>query len=132
MAKRGRSKKMLKQHLKILEKKLETSLFHKVTSFLVYQWTATTKRCSRCGFVLEQPMELAARVFRCPACGYTADRDVNAARFIEQLGLTSLSLYSELPTGRRKVTPLEISTATRRLVDLFNQVSFVRASVVGE
>ncbi|MFX0062252.1 MAG: zinc ribbon domain-containing protein [Candidatus Hermodarchaeota archaeon] len=103
-----------------------------MTPCLVDQWTATTKRYSRCGFVLEQSMELSARVFRCPACGYTADRDVNAACCIEQLGLASLSQYSELPTGRRKITHLEISTATRRLVDLFNQVSFVRASVVGE
>ncbi|MFX0060831.1 MAG: zinc ribbon domain-containing protein [Candidatus Hermodarchaeota archaeon] len=103
-----------------------------VTPCLVDQWTATTKRCSQCGFVLQDSVALFQQVFTCPACEYTAGRDVNAARCIEQLGLASLSQFAELPTGRRNVKPRETSTAPQTLVDLFNRISFVRACLVNE
>lgn len=43
----------------------------------------TSQRCSECGVVV--PKDLSVRVHRCP-CGYTADRDLNAARNIIRLG----------------------------------------------
>jgi putative transposase len=42
----------------------------------------TTMTCSECFAIAKQPLELAERVFRCEHCGYTADRDRNAARTI--------------------------------------------------
>jgi putative transposase len=38
----------------------------------------TSKTCSRCGYVKED-LTLNDRVFKCPRCGWTADRDYNAA-----------------------------------------------------
>jgi putative transposase len=42
----------------------------------------TTMTCSECFARAKQPLGLAERVFRCEHCGYTADRDRNAARTI--------------------------------------------------
>jgi len=41
-------------------------------------WPAT-KTCSACGH-LKTEMPLGERLFRCDACGYEADRDLNAER----------------------------------------------------
>jgi putative transposase len=49
----------------------------------------TTQQCSACGTVpetSEQRKTLGERVHRCPSCGYTADRDRNAAQNILRLG----------------------------------------------
>jgi len=46
-------------------------------------WYPSTKRCSGCGYVKEK-MPLDERVYRCDACGLVADRDLNAARNLEQ------------------------------------------------
>jgi putative transposase len=42
----------------------------------------TTMTCSECFARAKQQLGLAERVFRCARCGYTADRDRNAARTI--------------------------------------------------
>jgi putative transposase len=47
----------------------------------------TTQRCSACERLPEVKKTLADRVHVCPFCGYTADRDQNAAQNILKLGL---------------------------------------------
>jgi len=42
----------------------------------------TTMTCSECGTRAKERLGLGIRIFDCAACGYTADRDVNAARTI--------------------------------------------------
>ncbi|MBW6434948.1 transposase [Actinoplanes hulinensis] len=42
----------------------------------------TTMTCSGCGERANHRLGLGARIFECPACGYTACRDLNAARTI--------------------------------------------------
>lgn len=42
----------------------------------------TTMTCSACGTRTKERLGLGQRVFRCEACGFTADRDLNAARTI--------------------------------------------------
>ena len=42
----------------------------------------TTMTCSVCYAIAKQRLGLAERIFRCEQCGYTADRDRNAARVI--------------------------------------------------
>ena len=46
----------------------------------------TTQRCSACEQIPEVKKTLSDRVHICPFCGYTADRDVNAAQNILALG----------------------------------------------
>lgn len=53
---------------------------------LVDRWYPSTKTCSRC-HNLVAAMPLSQRVFTCPACGYQADRDLNAA--------TNLAVWAE-------------------------------------
>ncbi|SMC28370.1 putative transposase [Desulfacinum hydrothermale DSM 13146] len=47
----------------------------------------TSQVCSSCGELVEKT--LGVRIHRCPSCGYTADRDVNAARNILDLAVKS-------------------------------------------
>lgn len=42
----------------------------------------TTMTCSGCGERTNLRLGLGVRTFKCTACGYTADRDLNAARTI--------------------------------------------------
>lgn len=51
------------------------------------RWFASSKRCSDCGYVLES-LALGVREWTCPGCGEHHDRDLNAARNLEQLGQT--------------------------------------------
>jgi putative transposase len=44
---------------------------------LVNQWFPSSKTCSRCGH--KQDMPLNVRVYDCPDCGLSMDRDLNAA-----------------------------------------------------
>jgi len=46
----------------------------------------TSQACSACGVLVSKG--LSVRLHRCPDCGYTADRDVNAAKNILGLGLS--------------------------------------------
>jgi len=48
----------------------------------------TTQDCSCCGH--RQVMPLSKRVYDCPECGLSLDRDTNAAKNIRRLGLESL------------------------------------------
>ena len=49
----------------------------------------SSKTCHDCGFVLET-LTLDVREWVCPECGVWHDRDVNAAKNIEAVGLTVL------------------------------------------
>ncbi len=50
----------------------------------------TSQICSQCKHL--EPKKLAERTHKCSNCGYTADRDVNAAQNILALGLDGLGM----------------------------------------
>jgi putative transposase len=52
----------------------------------------TSQVCSECGALPDVPKTLSVRVHQCPHCGYTADRDLNAARNIHRLGRSRQAL----------------------------------------
>ena len=52
----------------------------------VDQWFASSKTCSNCGHKLEE-LDLSVREWTCENCQVTHDRDINAARNIEIMGL---------------------------------------------
>ena len=54
------------------------------------KWFASSKTCSRCGQV-KASLSLSERLFRC-ACGFVADRDINAATNIHKEGLKQLGI----------------------------------------
>ncbi|MHA2494603.1 MAG: RNA-guided endonuclease InsQ/TnpB family protein [Candidatus Hodarchaeales archaeon] len=95
----------------------------------------STQRCSGCGQLLAHKLPLSQRVYRCenPKCGLVLDRDLNAAinLQLEGLGLDPAHYPSRCPE-RNTVMPVETKTATRRMLDHFNGLPFVRASLVAE
>jgi putative transposase len=48
---------------------------------IVDRWFPSSKTCSKCGH--KQDMKLSDRVFNCSSCGYSIDRDLNAAINLE-------------------------------------------------
>lgn len=48
----------------------------------------SSKTCSNCGYVQEMP--LSKRIFDCPNCGISIDRDLNASLNIRNIGINTL------------------------------------------
>jgi len=78
------------------------------------RWFPSSKRCSQCGHVVEK-LGLNVRTFCCPECGFTCDRDHNAAINLKQIGwatpestpaemgaLTNLSRLVKLPSLKQE------------------------------
>jgi putative transposase len=59
----------------------------------------TSQTCSRCGH--RQKMPLSERMYHCPCCLLSIDRDLNAALNIRAVGLHSLGLSLEAPSLSR-------------------------------
>jgi putative transposase len=78
---------------------LETKCEREGTHFVEVGPEGTTKECAACGVETEKP--LWVREHSCPACGFEADRDANAAWNILSRGLT------ELGVGHSEGTPVE-------------------------
>lgn len=76
----------------------------------------TTISCSRCENMV--PKSLAVRTHRCNKCGLVLDRDHNAAINILKKGLEIFRMSPQatksLPQELREVTPVEISTRSRK------------------
>lgn len=58
----------------------------------------TSRTCSKCGY--RMPEELKGNVFKCPDCGYSEDRDLNASFNILTLGQQSQAV---LPSRSRRL-----------------------------
>lgn len=54
----------------------------------VNRWFPSSKTCSCCGNV-KKVLTLNERIYKCQACGFEMDRDLNAALNIEALGINS-------------------------------------------
>ncbi|GAB7090557.1 hypothetical protein JCM18237_08280 [Halorubrum luteum] len=83
------------------------------THFVEVEPEGTTKECAQCGVETDKP--LWVREHFCPACGFEADRDVNAAWNVLSRGL------SKLGVGHSEETPVETVTATD--ADAIHEVS---------
>jgi len=65
---------------------LEWKCFDKNKHFVkISRWFPSSKMCSECGLIKED-LTLKDRTFKCE-CGFTIDRDVNAARNIKSVGI---------------------------------------------
>ena len=124
MVERGKSK--------TLRKHILHSNFSKFVSYLSYKAERagrrvvkvdpynTSKRCAKCGYI-KKDLTLADRVFVCPKCGWTVDRDYNASLNILHTGSGlpvepvdrkpmlyipfSEGVYSKFPARSRKFSP---------------------------
>ncbi len=86
--------------LQILEYKCEREGTH----FVAIDPAGTTKECAACGVSTDKP--LWVRKHSCPSCGFTADRDWNAAWNILSRGI------KQLGAGRSESTPVETALPT--------------------
>ena len=82
--------------LRMLEYKCERNGTHLVA----VNPRGTTKECASCGVSTEKP--LWVREHSCPACGFEADRDANAA-----WNSLSRGIKKRLGAGRSESTPVE-------------------------
>ena len=80
------------------------------THFAAVRSHGTTKECAECGVSTDKP--LWVREHSCPACGFEADRDENAAWNVLQRGIDKLA--DDIGTGNPESTPVEtvVPTAT--------------------
>ena len=84
-------KKMSESNISGLNRELRGSCLGKFISYLQYKTNVllkvnpynTSKTCNKCGNIVKMPLN--KRTYRCQ-CGYTEDRDVNAAKNILCLG----------------------------------------------
>ena len=53
------------------------------------KWFASSKLCSNCNYHYRE-MTLKDRIWDCPNCGMNHDRDINAARNLEKLAISSI------------------------------------------
>jgi len=87
--------------LRMLEYKCEREGTH----FVAVDPKNTTKECASCGVKTDKP--LWVREHSCPACGFEADRDANAA-----WNILSRGIKKRLGAGRSESTPVETALPT--------------------
>ena len=64
--------------------------------------SGTSQKCSRCGVVAKEKLDLSVRTFECHSCGLVMDRDLNAALNILKLGLEQARAEAEPLLVQRK------------------------------
>lgn len=57
--------------------------------FIIVNPNFTSQTCSNCGYIFEK-LTLKDRIFNCPCCGQSIDRDTNAAINIQNRGMEAL------------------------------------------
>jgi putative transposase len=93
------------------------ALWNDKTVIQADKWFASSKTCSKCGFVYKE-LELSERVFKCPSCGFEIDRDHNAGINLKNYGLKELGL------GQSKIKPVEKTASVSGVSQ--NQVASVK------
>jgi putative transposase len=83
---------------------LKARLMANLATIPVGRFEATTQECCVCG--LRQKLSLSARVYHCPNCGNTINRDLNSAINILKKGL-DLSQNQVVGADHPELTPVE-------------------------
>ncbi|MFD1589522.1 RNA-guided endonuclease InsQ/TnpB family protein, partial [Halorientalis brevis] len=84
------------------------------THFVEVAPEGTTKECADCGVETDKP--LWVREHSCPACGFKADRDANAACNILSRGLTELGVVHSEGTPVETALPAETAVVPAKRV----------------
>ena len=75
------------------------------TVLVIGRYDPSTKAC-QCGAV-NHNLTVRDRVWFCPTCGVTNDRDLNAAQNIKKWALHPRNSQQSVPQGMRESTPVE-------------------------
>ncbi|ELZ38284.1 transposase, IS605 OrfB family protein [Halorubrum saccharovorum DSM 1137] len=97
--------------LRMLEYKCEREGTH----FVAVDPKDTTKECASCGVKTEKP--LWVREHSCPACGFEADRDANAAWNILSRGLQDVGVGHSESTPVETALPVDTPVSAKRVVE---------------
>jgi len=96
---------MQKNNFRCINKSISDVAWRQFLNFLEFkaEWAGkrtikinpvfTSQNCSRCGN--RQKLKLSDRIYHCPCCSLSLNRDVNAAKNILGLGLQSLGIATE-------------------------------------
>ncbi|MGC8725954.1 MAG: zinc ribbon domain-containing protein, partial [Thermoplasmata archaeon] len=91
------------------------------TPLEIGRFEKTTGVCINCGASVQ--LKLSNRVFTCPLCGYTLDRDVSAAMVIKIKGLSLWNIGETL---------VEDYATTSSMMDYLKSIPHVKASIAVE
>ncbi|WP_188788110.1 zinc ribbon domain-containing protein, partial [Halobellus salinus] len=75
----------------------------------------TTKECASCGVSTDKP--LWVREHSCPACGFEADRDANAAWNILSRGLEDVGVGHSESMPVETALPVDTPVSAKRVVE---------------
>ena len=85
------------------------------THFVAVNPRGTTKECASCGVKTEKPLWM--REHSCPACGFEADRDANAAWNILSRGLEEVGVGHSESTPVETALPVDTPVSAKRVVE---------------
>jgi putative transposase len=85
------------------------------THFVAVNPRGTTKECASCGVSTDK--SLWVREHSCPACGFEADRDANAAWNILSRGMKRLGAGHSETTPVETALPVDTSVSAKRVVE---------------
>ena len=97
--------------LSMLEYKCEREGTH----YVPVEPAGTTKECAACGVATDKP--LWVREHSCPSCGFTADRDANAAWNILSRGLERIGVVHPESTPVETALPVDTAVSAKRVVE---------------
>ena len=100
-AKAGLNKSILDQGWFEFRRQLDYKLFWKGGLLVEVNPRHTSQRCSRCGYTAKENRASQA-LFRCQACGYKENADVNAAKNILTVGQTGMACEANRISGRQQ------------------------------
>ncbi|UPV77145.1 transposase (plasmid) [Halorussus limi] len=83
--------------------------------FVAVNPRGTTKECASCGVSTQKP--LWVREHSCPACGFEADRDANAAWNIRSRGLEDVGVGHSEATPVETALPADTPVSAKRVVE---------------
>ena len=100
-AKSGLNKAILDQGWYEFRRQLDYKLFWKGGMLVEVNPRHTSQRCSCCGHTAKEN-RLSQAIFKCLACGYEENADVNAAKNIKTVGQTGLACVANHVSGRQQ------------------------------
>lgn len=111
--------------------RLKSRLRNNLATIPVERFETTTQECCVCGW--KQKLSLSDRIYHCPVCGNTINRDLNSAINILKKGL-DLSQNQVVGVGRPELTP---GCGWRRgemalVAKIFGSTPYIKATVIVE
>ncbi|ACD65863.1 MAG TPA: transposase [Sulfurihydrogenibium sp.] len=104
---------------------LKARLKDRLATIPVDRFEATTQECCVCGY--KQKISLSNRIYCCPVCGNTINRDLNSAINILKKGL-DLSQNQVVGVDRSDLKPVEMALATK----ILGSNPYVKVDVIDE